>query len=358
MSARRRERTHGTGSSNRQAESTRKPLATDTHYRFKAFLPRDHGLEKEDTKRLTATWGQNLVPLMKHSKSEHRESFLHDEVEHASTTAFQQTVENKKQFEVGSKRVMLVKARDKLNELAAHKYGSVKEMFLDFDDDKSGQVSLQEFSTTVKKRGLELLFPRFQQRLIFEHLDKDGSDKIDINELRTFLEKPVEGKKPFAGPDEVVATIPMTKKVRKVRDRLIENIFAKRRAAKLPDGKDYATAHLITTFKQIDEDMSGQLTRKEMTNALGPRHLNLGLSPEETNELIDHIDQNDDGHISYKEFIKFLEVHDIDPDYNPFYDARQVQLAKLDSIAYGEWEVRIPCIMCHNLKESVVGVLF
>ena len=37
------------------------------------------------------------------------------------------------------------------------------------------------------------------------------------------------------------------------------------------------------------------------------------------------------------QFIRFLEVHDIDPDYNPFFDSRHRELAKLQKLSKAPW---------------------
>ena len=89
----------------------------------------------------------------------------------------------------------------------------------------------------------------------------------------------------------------------------------------------------MKTFHNIDEDMSGQLSKKEMLAAMGPDHMNLGMKPGDMEALLKAMDTDGDGSVSYKEFVKYLEVHDIDPDYNPFYDARERELMQLKKVA-------------------------
>jgi hypothetical protein len=79
-------------------------------------------------------------------------------------------------------------------------------------------------------------------------------------------------------------------------------------------------------------------SHEEIANALGEKHLNLGVADSEVKELVRAMDPNRDGEVSYKEFIKFMDVHDIDPDYNPFFDSRQAQLVKLTKLANAPWQ--------------------
>jgi len=95
---------------------------------------------------------------------------------------------------------------------------------------------------------------------------------------------------------------------------------------------------LIQVFKQWDEGMSGFLTPDEFCDAIGERHLNLGVNRVDMSKVLDEIDADHNGEISYKEFAKFLQVHDIDPEYNPFFDSRQRAMNSLHKIAIKPWQ--------------------
>lgn len=188
----------------------------------------------------------------------------------------------------------------------------------------------------MKKRNLQNYFPRTQQRALFEYLDYNKDEHVIIKDLKSYLSESsnFQGKPGTATVDGVVDEARKRKSdLQRVKDEIVDRIFAKRRAAKLQDGQDYATVHLMKTFHLIDEDMSGQLSKKEMIEAMGPNHMNLGLQSGDMEALLQAMDTDGDGSISYKEFIKYLEVHDIDPDYNPFYDARQRELMQLKKLA-------------------------
>ena len=57
------------------------------------------------------------------------------------------------------------KARERLAQLALHKYGGVRQMFECLDRNNDKELSLDEFSHALKRRNLEKLFPRRAARV-------------------------------------------------------------------------------------------------------------------------------------------------------------------------------------------------
>ena len=58
------------------------------------------------------------------------------------------------------------KARERLAQLALHKYGGVRQMFECLDRNNDKELSLDEFSHALKRRNLEKLFPRRAARVL------------------------------------------------------------------------------------------------------------------------------------------------------------------------------------------------
>ena len=97
--------------------------------------------------------------------------------------------------------------------------------------------------------------------------------------------------------------------------QIIQTMYAKKRMQKKEDAvaeavenalvhgmnKEELTACLESIFREVDADGSGTLSREEFSNALSG--MELGLTRREINSLMFQIDQNDDGCISYQEFM-------------------------------------------------------
>lgn len=340
-------RPHTSGSSRPSVDSSRpRELQFDpaTDHRVKAFRPPRPTTETRH--RVAATWSRPVLPTHRDWQTESR-STIGKGTLHQSHD-FLDIAFAKKRAEMNHYKLNLVnKARTNLSDLATRKFGSIRNMFREFDDDKNGRLSIDELSKAIKRRNLENVFPRDQQRLIFEVLDKDRSTKLDINEFMAFFN--VDSASLQAQPRHLgsgFASLQGTKnsneiidpRVRSIKDKLIEKLFARTSRHKLEGGREYATEHLLEAFRQIDEDMSGKLSRDEIQHALGPDHLNLGVGKAEVDMLVAAMDTANDGEVSYSEFVKFLEVHDIDPGYNPIFDSRQREIAKLHTLVNPDWK--------------------
>jgi len=218
-------------------------------------------------------------------------------------------------------------------------------MFKMFDYDGNGTVTLEEFSRGLKRRNLEPLFGREQQRVLFQHIDTNYNNELDIAEFMTFLtggggetSRSTSSKlgRPPANPNKKPAK--MHPAVQRVKDMIVDRLVARRRSQKMDDGQKVNSEFLIQTFKQWDEGMSGFLTPDEFSSAMGERHLNLGISQSDMTRVLSELDADHNGEISYKEFAKFLQVHDIDPEYNPFFDSRQRAMNSLHKISSKPWK--------------------
>eukprot|EP00520_Triparma_pacifica_P015194 CAMPEP_0118645948 /NCGR_PEP_ID=MMETSP0785-20121206/7781_1 /TAXON_ID=91992 /ORGANISM="Bolidomonas pacifica, Strain CCMP 1866" /LENGTH=653 /DNA_ID=CAMNT_0006537881 /DNA_START=133 /DNA_END=2094 /DNA_ORIENTATION=- len=245
-------------------------------------------------------------------------------------------------------KIMFNKARKKLANLAQTKFGDIKNMFKMFDYDNSGTVSLEEFSRGLKRRNLEAVFGREQQRCLFEYIDKDNNEQLDVQEFIHFLSPQnddLDGLKTsrssmskYGRPEKKKKEKKMDPAVQRVKDMIVDRLVARRRMHKMDDSQQMNSEYLIQVFKQWDESMTGYLTPDEFTGALGEKHMNLGIARVDMDKVLNEIDADHNGEISYKEFAKFVQVHDIDPEYNPFYDSRQRALNKLERIANKPWQ--------------------
>ncbi|KAG2438170.1 hypothetical protein HXX76_005777 [Chlamydomonas incerta] len=134
----------------------------------------------------------------------------------------------------------------------------MRELFLEIDKDKSGTISVEEFSEALKKKGMQGLTDSDVSRMIAE-ADVNGDGTIDYEEF-------------------LAATINRSKLE---REELLKGAFAK-----------------------FDENGDGVITRQELFNALSDPAL--GVDPKEIDEIIDQVDQDGNGTIEYGEFVAMM----------------------------------------------------
>lgn len=153
---------------------------------------------------------------------------------------------------------MVNKARIQLDRIAREKYGSIRGLFRMFDENQDGTISLHEFSSGLKKRNLEKVFPREKQRLVFDHIDSSGDNIVQMSEFVQFFEgmndelKAAENLSPSESVRKDVD-------LERMRDLLKEKLVNQKRTLKLDDGYAENTEYLINAFHQIDKDQSGYI---------------------------------------------------------------------------------------------------
>jgi len=293
----------------------------------------------------TATWTRSLTHETKEWGSEQREA-LQADVPYPKHFFFLDKMKEKKTYVQKKENSMLLDdAIAKLQYLAISKYGDVATFFRMFDADGDGVITLDEFSKAVKRRNLERSFPRREQRIIFDTIDADDDGHISLTEFRDILQKsskylnPLDHSPVRGGVKPLVpCSQPVDPSVEFIKEQIIEKLTQKLRSSKEADNIENKTIFLLNAFRQIDTDMSGTLSRDEINSALGPAYLNINTDAEKLDKVFNAMDVNKDGHVSYREFINFLAVHDIDPEYDPFYDGRRANLRQLEKKARKPWE--------------------
>jgi len=297
-----------------------------------AAIPRD---------KLTATWTMNRVPSpttwsTEFGGAQRKGLKWRSAAAETASGSIERNEERLEGIHKAFERRMFQRARNQLQHLATTKYGNVKSLFRMFDIDAGGTISFDEFSAAIKRRELEKYFNRNQQWSLFKYIDRDQSGEIDYGEFKEYLidSQPSStslGAKPtttvdngttdstaawggFGGPRASKYKF-ASPDVEQTKEKLVRKIISKRRGDKLEDGKWDQTQYLLTAFRSFDYDQSGFLTPDEIQLALGEHGLNLGVKKEQLNKFFNVMDKNDDGMVSYKEFIEFLHPHDIDPSY-------------------------------------------
>jgi hypothetical protein len=144
--------------------------------RSAAFRTRRLNTERDRPLQM-ATWGPTTVPRPGRtwvSESQQMQTTLRDAEEIAANESDEfEVIERekaRKAFMINAQNERVTnKARERLAQLALHKYGGVRQMFECLDRNNDKELSLDEFSHALKRRNLEKLFPRRAARVLVVH---------------------------------------------------------------------------------------------------------------------------------------------------------------------------------------------
>eukprot|EP00602_Paraphysomonas_sp_CaronLab_P000610 CAMPEP_0185022386 /NCGR_PEP_ID=MMETSP1103-20130426/5101_1 /TAXON_ID=36769 /ORGANISM="Paraphysomonas bandaiensis, Strain Caron Lab Isolate" /LENGTH=663 /DNA_ID=CAMNT_0027554433 /DNA_START=93 /DNA_END=2084 /DNA_ORIENTATION=- len=223
-----------------------------------------------------------------------------------------------------------MKAVDKFEMLAKKRYGSMKGLFTALKKDATSKLTLDEFSEHLRKRNMDLYFPRDEQRLLFELFDKDHSNRVQISDLLEHSQSMDDSSIPSG-----------TRWKSETKDLIFSKIDEQRGKEKLVQSPRQTKLQLVRTLRNLDPRSTGYVDKDQLKWALGPGYLNLNLTDEEIQAAVDLCPPSSrTGKISYDKFVRVLDIRNTDPIADPFFDARANQitmlkkrLATLDAVA-------------------------
>ena len=192
---------------------------------------------------------------------------------------------------------------------------TVTQLFRDWDDDKSGTVSKEEFRRALPVLGLSV--EREDADALFDTFDADGSGELDLDELSKHLRAGagVEIEEVLqAGAVDFDTTRTQRYALRKGLSEMQSKMFGKpididpdsdvpvieQLQEALGDGK--VLGRVVDIFREWDEDGSGEVSKREFAKAMSI----LGVDRSTLDELFDLIDVDGSGHIDYKEIYRKL----------------------------------------------------
>lgn len=314
---------------------------------------------RDSRRRETATWSGHLAPDCCEWTTEARDATRGAETAvELEKKWLEQDRQRTMQATQALNRLLFCKARERLCQLASHKFGSLKAMFKELKVSESGTITLDEFSTGLKRLKLENVFPREYQRIVFSAMDEQYKEQLHVNDLQNILNPDMDNysqeriiafplpddgdltndQRSLVNPASLIDKPLLPEELHPVKDKIIDAVFRKTRLEKreeaVPDHKEY----LMNAFKQLDANMSGTLAPDQLLMALGPGHLDLDVDTAEMRPLVDFMSLKSQGRISYKEFVRYLEFTDIEPDYNPFFDHRNRDLLSLKRLSEAPWQ--------------------
>jgi len=163
----------------------------------------------------------------------------------------------------------------------------VTDLFLEFDTDQNGHLDRQEFKNVMKTSRLGL--SNKDIRKVMAEADEDGNGIIDYREFLPLMVEIIHSLK--AKEQAVNNRMGEEQNVREdVEFHLLHGI-----------PREELEAVMKGVFEMADEDGNGTLSREEFRTCL--KSADLGLTRKEMNLLLSECDYDNDGRISYNEFV-------------------------------------------------------
>lgn len=162
----------------------------------------------------------------------------------------------------------------------------VLKLFVDADEDKSGYLDRIEFSNVLRNAELHLSEP--QIRRILSEADDNDDNLIEYREFVPVMVDILQGIRADIESQAMKEEAEVL--VRDAVDVLLRGM-----------GKKDLETLMLKVFSKSDVDRNGTLDRKEFKNCLKSAHL--GLTRKDINLIMSSVDLNQDGVISYAEFI-------------------------------------------------------
>lgn len=180
-----------------------------------------------------------------------------------------------------------IKAFDLLNASAGDVENFILELFMEADADQSGYLDRQEFSHVMKSSKLGL--NKKQIRLISQECDENDDGVIEYREFVPIMLDVISSMKAaYAAEEAQVETETAAREY--VEEILIHGMSPQQ-----------LESMMRKVFTKADKDKSGFLSRDEFKDCL--KSAELGLTRRDINLLLSQIDVNEDGVITYDEFV-------------------------------------------------------
>ncbi|KAL3419481.1 calmodulin [Phlyctema vagabunda] len=176
--------------------------------------------------------------------------------------------------------------------LSAEEVQILKDAFDEYDTDKGGNITVEEFGRVMKESGQNPTDEELAQ--IIREVDLDGDGTINFDEFIAMMTGRSRHPAPEPEPEPEAAAEPAPKP-----------------AAEAPVD---AEAEYKSAWKEFDPSLQGSITASQLRQVVAG--LGMTVSDAEVDEIINSVDGED--RISYREFLEFAkrkEVDDIVGDY-------------------------------------------
>jgi hypothetical protein len=205
---------------------------------------------------------------------------------------------------------------------------------------------------------MDLYFPRDDQRLFFEKLDSTHSLKLPISQIVNHFSSTAGDQRPSLTD---LALQQQQIDETDVKDLILSKIAFQRETNKLAESPRQTRLQLVRSLRNLDPHSTGNISIDQLTWALGPQYLDLGLSDQEVQTTLKISKGVDTAHnqINYTRFVQNLNIRNTEPICNPFFDRRANQITRLKQRLNGLTEfVSDPAILERRdelMKTCMVG---
>lgn len=163
----------------------------------------------------------------------------------------------------------------------------IQDLFHKYDSDGNGYLDPREFRSLMTDLQQRMDFPPDEVFRFLSEADQNADGMIEYEEFIPLALQIIQGmyaKKRFEQHMEDVE--------QQAEDLLVHGM-----------SRDELTDIVANIFERMDSDGSGTLSKQEFITAL--TSMELGLTRREINTIMFQIDQDQDGNISYREFVPF-----------------------------------------------------
>lgn len=194
-----------------------------------------------------------------------------------------------------------------LKQRLSTQFADIRSAFRMFDKDKSGHISPDECVDALMSLNVGVPKKFIEHMVNIADADRDG--EINYHEFTRILSCDDITKIKVAGAEDEGLVVKQNegwwdeaKKITREEMRQCQSMMAERLAAK---------GGILATFRSIDEDKSGKLSRFEVRMVV--QHLNLEsiVRPAVLEAIVDMMDGDGDGDIKYNEFARVILAKDI-----------------------------------------------
>jgi Ca2+-binding EF-hand superfamily protein len=165
--------------------------------------------------------------------------------------------------------------------------GIIMDLFQKYDEDGNQYLDPAEFKALMEDLQQRLNFPKDQIYLFLAEADMNRDGNVEYEEFIPLALQIIQGMYAKKRLEHHMADVGQH-----AEDLLVHGM-----------SRQELTELVGSIFERMDQDQSGQLSKQEFMAALSS--MELGLTRREINTIMFQIDRDEDGNISYGEFVPF-----------------------------------------------------